>query len=147
MFLELVIAANIGYGQPIDSVQASCIASAIYHEARDQPLLGQAAVAQVILNRMEPRGRTACGVVKQYKQFSFTLSPYSERLAYFKAASSIDNKAKHVAVQIALQSLTGTFNGVVNGAMHYYNPAKANPAWKSDFNKQLTIGDHLYVYK
>ena len=147
MFLELVLIANVGYGANIDNVQASCIASAVYHEARDQSLLGQVAVAQVILNRRKPRGRSACEVVEQRKQFSFTLVPYSERLAKFKSANSIDSKAKAVAVQIALQSLTEAFEGTINGAMHYYNPSKADPVWKHDFTKQLTIGNHLYVYK
>ena len=50
-----------------------CLANAVYFESRGEPLEGQLAVAQAILNRVES-GRYAssiCGVVNQPKQFSF----------------------------------------------------------------------------
>ena len=50
-----------------------CLASAIYFEARGEPLAGQLAVAEVILNRAEAGrfGDSVCEVVKQPGQFSF----------------------------------------------------------------------------
>jgi spore germination cell wall hydrolase CwlJ-like protein len=51
-----------------------CLAAAIFFEARDQPIDGQRAVADVVMNRVEsnrwPDG--ICGVVFQDYQFSFT---------------------------------------------------------------------------
>jgi spore germination cell wall hydrolase CwlJ-like protein len=50
-----------------------CLATAVYFESRGEPLEGQLAVAQAILNRVES-GRYAhsvCGVIAQPKQFSF----------------------------------------------------------------------------
>ena len=53
-----------------------CLARAVYFEARGEPLEGQLAVAQVILNRVAS-GRfasTVCGVINQPGQFSFSRS-------------------------------------------------------------------------
>lgn len=50
-----------------------CLASAIYFEARGEPLLGQLAVGSVVVNRADS-GRfptSYCGVVYQRSQFSF----------------------------------------------------------------------------
>lgn len=53
--------------------ELACLATAIYFEAKGEPLPGQLAVANVILNRVRS-GRyppNACGVVTQRGQFSF----------------------------------------------------------------------------
>lgn len=53
--------------------ELQCMAGAIYFEAKGEPLSGQLAVAEVILNRSKS-GRfpkTVCSVVKQPGQFSF----------------------------------------------------------------------------
>lgn len=50
-----------------------CLATAVYFEARGEPLEGQLAVAQVIINRAES-GRypaSVCGVIRQPGQFTF----------------------------------------------------------------------------
>lgn len=50
-----------------------CLATAIYFESKSEPVVGQLAVAQVIINRTKS-GRfpsNVCGVVKQRGQFSF----------------------------------------------------------------------------
>lgn len=146
MFIALVLSLNVGHQELLNTEQASCMASAIYHEARDQPVQGQIAVAQVILNRAAKRKLTVCEVIMQRKQFSFTLIPYSTRLSEFKSTTGKDSKAKIVAVNIALQSMNNNFKGIVNGATHYYNPAKANPKWSKSFKNKLVIGDHKFVY-
>ncbi len=55
------------------TAEARCLATAIYFESKGEPLAGQLAVAQVILNRAESGrwARDACGVMLQPKQFSF----------------------------------------------------------------------------
>lgn len=52
-------------------VNNQCLASAIYHEARGEPLAGQRAVYDVIVNRMRASGSSACGVVSAKGQFSW----------------------------------------------------------------------------
>ena len=58
---------------PATYADTRCLARAVYFEARGEPLEGQLAVAQVILNRVAT-GRYAssvCGVIDQPRQFSF----------------------------------------------------------------------------
>ena len=45
----------------------ACLATAIYFEARGEPMVGQVAVAQVIINRVDDERfpDTVCEVVKQ----------------------------------------------------------------------------------
>lgn len=52
---------------------ATCLAVAIYFEARGELDADQLKVAEVVMNRVESKKypNTICGVVKQYKQFSF----------------------------------------------------------------------------
>ena len=69
--------------------QQKCLAEGIYFEARGEPEAGQAAVAQVILNRVRNPAYpdTICGVVYQNKswrnrcQFSFACDGRSEVIA------------------------------------------------------------------
>ena len=50
-----------------------CLALNVYHEARDQPFIGQVAVAQVVMNRVkdERYPDDVCGVVKQGLTYSW----------------------------------------------------------------------------
>lgn len=50
-----------------------CLATAVYYESKSEPMAGQLAVAQVIINRTKSRRfpSDVCGVVKQPGQFSF----------------------------------------------------------------------------
>ncbi len=64
--------ATMAHDEPEDS-ELHCLATGIYFESRGEPLEGQLAVGQVILNRAAS-GRfatTACGVLTQPSQFSF----------------------------------------------------------------------------
>lgn len=57
----------------IDDEHLRCLASAVYFESQGEPLAGQLAVAQVILNRAKS-GRypgSVCGVITQPHQFGF----------------------------------------------------------------------------
>ena len=49
-----------------------CLAMAIYHEARGEPLIGKQAVAEVVINRSEQQSTTICKVVFAPKQFSWS---------------------------------------------------------------------------
>lgn len=54
--------------------QINCLAEAVYHESRGESKVGQALVAQTILNRVTSknfRPNTICGIVHQKNQFEF----------------------------------------------------------------------------
>lgn len=64
----------------IITTEDHCLAIAIHKEARGEPLQGQRAVLDVILNRMRERGMNACAVIKQAYQF-----PWSNSVKNWKA--------------------------------------------------------------
>ncbi len=92
----------------------ACLASAVYFESRGEPLEGQLAIAQVILNRARS-GRfadSACGVVKQRSQFSFVhrgALPDSHR----------DGAAWRTAVAVAAIAQGQLWKQVVKDALYF----------------------------
>jgi spore germination cell wall hydrolase CwlJ-like protein len=59
-----------------------CLAVAVFFESRSQPIEGQYAVAEVVMNRVESDRwpNTICDVVFQDKQFSFTHDGASDHI-------------------------------------------------------------------
>ena len=78
---------------PLDD-EARCMAGAIYFESKGEPLTGQLAVADVILNRTRSGRfpRTICSVVTQPGQFSFVRGgrvPDIADCAYYRTAIAV----------------------------------------------------------
>jgi spore germination cell wall hydrolase CwlJ-like protein len=117
--------------------EKTCIATAIYHEARGEPLEGMIAVANVIVNRMKSKRfpAKACDVVYQRKQFSWTLFPSKlEPIEDFRNADIL---------KIAELALLGKLVDYTNGATHYHaNYVK--PYWKHTKTHTVTIGNHIF---
>lgn len=131
-------------GAEIDFASATdCLASALYYEARHEPLDGQRAVAQVVLNRLRhPQyPKTVCGVVFQGSeratgcQFTFTCDG---------ALASPAAQAAFVQMRVlAEQALRGAVYAPVGGATHYH----ANyvvPYWADSLTKVQNIGQHIF---
>ena len=121
-----------------------CLAQAIYFEARDEPEEGQAAVAQVILNRTTSGlyPTSICGVVFQnrrhYKacQFSFACEGKALRIR------EQDNWA--IATRIADEVLAGkTWVADVGGSTHYH-ATYVHPRWARRLKKTDVIGRHIF---
>ena len=115
-----------------------CIAVAIYHEARDQALDGQLAVASVILNRTtEPErwGATPCAVVVPV-QFSFMNDDGS-----YPAIPK--DEAWAIAVEMAREALERGPSALVGQADHYHTPA-VNPDWNKSMEQVVRIEDHIF---
>ncbi len=112
-----------------------CLAGAIYFESKGEPLAGQLAVAQVIINRSRS-GRFAsdvCGVVKQRGQFSFVRGgeiPAVDggRLAY------------RTAVAVAKVALAQAWDAPAPDAL-YFNGARAS---HSGSKRVALIGNHAF---
>lgn len=114
-----------------------CLAGAVYFESKGEPLQGQLAVAEVIINRAES-GRfadTLCGVVKQRGQFSFI------RGGKFPAiATNSDNWRKAVAIaKIAQQDLS---ESSVSNAL-FFHARRVSPGWKK-LKRVATLGNHVF---
>lgn len=114
----------------------NCLAEALYHEARGETRQGQAAVAEVILNRVESRSfpTTVCGVINQPGQFSYTIGgskPISNKAAYLRARD------------IARNALSGAPRVLTDGATYFHTPA-VRPDWSSRFTRTVQIGQHIF---
>ena len=120
-----------------------CLATTVYLEARNQSQLGQRAVAEVALRRLESGrwGNSLCAVVTAPKQFAPTLVKPSFELKNLKAW----NKAVQVAYasqRAWRQPSTRRFQ-VVPGADHFHVHDIPRPEWARG-NPVAQIGDHTF---
>lgn len=115
--------------------ELNCLATAVYFESKGEPLEGQLAVAQVILNRVESRrfAGSICGVVHQPKQFSF-------------AKRAVAQKSSHnwrTAVAIAQIAREDRWHEIAPDALFFHANYVA-PSWRQSRVKVSQIGAHIF---
>lgn len=128
---------------PERTAEWECLAKAIYFEARGESLQGQAAVAEVILNRVDAAEfpQTVCDVVNQGSarrhacQFSFACDGKSDRPR--------DADAYDLAGRIADYLLRGGARTLTHGATHFHAGA-VRPGWSGSLARTTRIGSHLF---
>ncbi|QYE35730.1 cell wall hydrolase [Polymorphobacter sp. PAMC 29334] len=119
--------------QPTAYGDRECLARAVYFEARGEPLEGQLAVAQVILNRVAS-GKFAdsvCGVIAQHGQFSFD-----------KSRTPAASRDWQTAKAIAAIAATAAWDVVAPRAVSFH-ATRINASW-SNLHKVSTIGNHVF---
>lgn len=107
-----------------------CLALTVYHESRGEPLKGQFAVAEVVMNRTEQRDKTVCQVVKENRQFSW-VRRWNGRIP--------DNKEWAQAVNIAELTLKGIDHNYIGSRAYfkkYVKPTKVK--------SPIRIGKHIF---
>ena len=127
----------------VGASERTCLARAIYYEARGETNEGQIAVAQVVLNRVRSKKwpKSICGVVNQGVergekcQFSFSCNT---RLA--QPSGVLWDEAELVAEQAI--SGRGWLRELMD-ATHYHTTAVA-PIWRLGLVEQATIGSHVF---
>ena len=121
------------YAYAIDEKQIDCLAKNIYFEARGEPIKGQIAVAQVVLNRLDSDDYPSniCQIVYQPNQFSWT----SKRKIFIDDLSlyrEIKELAKHVIMNKPKDP--------TNGALFF-----KHKRLKTQTNKKsVVIGNHIF---
>ena len=121
----------------------TCLAATLYLEARDQPMLGQIAVAEVALRRhaaAEP-SEDLCDVLLQPNQFA--LSTVSPRYR-FKHLESWQRAFEIAGSTISRWSRDGGRISVVPDADHFYAYNRVSPAWAVNGERLAMIGDHAF---
>ncbi|TAD73659.1 MAG: cell wall hydrolase [Sphingomonadales bacterium] len=120
------------------SDQLRCLAGAVYFEARGEPLAGQLAVAQVIINRTEDGRfpRSYCGVVSQPGQFSFMRG---RAMPQVREGSSAWTRAVAVA-HIAHQ---GLWDSEAGNAV-FFHARYVNPGWSRTKTRLAQIDTHIF---
>ena len=115
--------------------QLRCLATSVYFESKGEPLAGQLAVAQVVLNRAKQRrfGSSVCGVVTQPGQFSFV------RGGRMPAVDQ-DRREYRTAVAVAMVALAEAWDSLAPQAL-YFNARRAPFAGKV---RVASIGNHIF---
>lgn len=124
------------------STDIDCMTAAIYYEARSEPRAGQAAVAQVVMNRVASRHypNSVCEVVFQnngrFCQFTFACDGAMAR-------GVRDLAAWGAARDVAQRVLAGERDPVLARATHYHTTA-IYPRWAPTHPEITTIGAHVF---
>ncbi|MDB5434149.1 MAG: hypothetical protein JWR47_406 [Phenylobacterium sp.] len=121
----------------------NCMTQAIYYEAAREPVRGQQAVAQVVLNRVRHPAypKSICAVVYQGAarptgcQFTFTCDGalrWAPQAALWRQAQDV-----------ARRSLAGFVDREVGSATHYH-AAYVLPYWAPTLVKMTQVGQHIF---
>ena len=120
-----------------------CLSEALYFESRGEPVEGQIAVAEVILNRVDSKKfpNSVCRVVGQTRgklhkcQFSYNcdglLEVFPDKIAYQRVS------------KIARLMLDGSARDFTKGAT-FYHSKKVDPFWRTSVARTTNIGSHIF---
>ena len=120
------------------SEELRCLAGAVYFESRGEPLAGQLAVAQVVINRADdPRWPVSyCGVVFQRSQFSFVRNGRMPDPA-------IGSEAWDRARSIARIAHNGMWQSEAAEAV-YFHASYVRPRWSRSKTPLAQINTHVF---
>ncbi|WP_259546650.1 cell wall hydrolase [[Roseibacterium] beibuensis] len=129
--------------RPRGNRQWQCLTEALYFEARGEPIVGQYAVAEVILNRVDSPNypNTICDVVHQGTgrrfacQFTYTCDGQPEDMT--------ERTAWHRAGHIARIMMDGAPRDLTGGATHYHADW-VSPNWARVYPRTAEYGIHLF---
>lgn len=129
-----------------DLTEIDCLARNVYFEARNQTVLGQIAVASVVLNRVKSSKfpSTICGVVYQGGenrrhrcQFSWYCDGRTDR------AYEVESWKEIYDFSLDLYKKKGFAKDITDGAV-YYHATYVDPYWVQAVNYTITIDDHRF---
>ena len=130
--------------------QAWCLAQNIYYEARGSNLADQAAVADVVLNRVDDARYpdSICEVVKQGRQYASgqmirnqcQFSWYCDGKSDYPRDKEAWSKAQQTAYMMLYYK---DYRGITEGATHYHADYVA-PKWARDLQLVGQIGVHIF---
>ena len=128
-----------------------CMATNIYHEAKNQPMAGQIAVAQVVMNRVKDNRYpdNVCDVVKQgltYKNGKVVLGKCQFSWYCDGKKDDVDKKSEKWKNSLRYASMVITNRitlDVTEGATHYH-ATYVRPAWARTKTKTVRINRHIF---
>lgn len=140
----------------VDPRQITCMARNIFYEAGNESLIGQAAVARVVMNRIKHGfGASPCSVIYQKATISKVNSSGEEEqvnMCQFswvcteKASSDVNNPKFKQAIRIAREVLEyDAYTDVVPKTALFFHNTQVEPNWP--YAKVATIGNHVFYSK
>jgi hypothetical protein len=128
-------------------IQENCITTAVYFEARSESMVGQLAVAMVILNRVKASNSSSsiCGEV--YKgashlntcQFSFACDGKPDIVDDARAWM-----AAHAVTALALANDRNDRPIQILATATNYHADYVDPSWSKSLNRLTQIGSHIF---
>lgn len=120
----------------IDNEELNCLAAGVYYEAKGEPLEGQLAVAEVILNRATSGRfpRTVCGVLRQRGQFSFVRGGSIPQ-------PPAGSRAWKTALGVARVARADKWDSKVSDAL-YFHASRVSPGWRRA--RVGSVGNHIF---
>jgi len=131
------IEAEVAAARTASAGEVTCLAEAIYFEARGTGTAGESAVAHVVVNRaMSPKfgPRTVCGVVADGCQFSYRCDGRPDVLS--------DPASRAKAFRVAETVLAGAPD-ITKGALFFHTAGMA-PGWFATRPRVGTFGGNVF---
>ena len=121
-----------------------CLALNVYHEARNDPEIGQYAVAHVVMNRVQHDRwpNDVCSVVKQ----GYHKGKHRCQFSWYcdgKSDKPYEHRAWALAQLVAADVLSGEVPDVTGNATHYH-ATYVKPYWAKHLDKTVTLGSHIF---
>ena len=131
-----------------------CMALNVYFESRNQPLIGQIATADTVLNRVhsEDFPDTVCEVVMQGETYSWnTELPIKNRCQFSWYCDGLSDEPKddlawEKSLMVAHGVLSGYTENVAEDAL-WYHAHYVKPDWASSKRFDVRINDHIFYAK
>ena len=128
-----------------------CMAANIYHEAKNQPMAGQIAVAQVVMNRVNDNRYpdNVCDVVKQgltYKNGKVVLGKCQFSWYCDGKKDDVDKKSEkwRNSLRYASMVITNRITLDVTECATHYHATYVRPAWARTKTKTVRINRHIF---
>lgn len=135
-YASLAAAVDAHHGDDDLDDELRCLATGVYFESKGEPLAGQLAVADVIINRSQS-GRfpgSVCSVLTQRGQFSFVRGG---KLPSVNRSS----KAWRTAVAVARVAQAEAWESPTDGAL-FFHARYVSPRWR--LAKVGSVGNHIF---
>lgn len=116
--------------------EMECLAGTVYFESKGEPLEGQLAVAETVLNRASS-GRfpgSVCGVVYQRSQFSFIRGGAMPAIAR-------GSQQWKTAVAVAHIANNDLWQSSASNAL-FFHARRVSPGWK--LRRVASVGNHIF---
>jgi spore germination cell wall hydrolase CwlJ-like protein len=131
----------------IDMKQIACMARNIYYEAGAETMLGQAAVARVVMNRINHGfAETPCKVIYQKATVNENVVCQFSWVCADKTDPSKSNPKYKQAMRVAYEVMVlDMYNNVVPKSALFFHAITIDPLWP--YKQVAKIGNHIFYSK
>jgi spore germination cell wall hydrolase CwlJ-like protein len=130
----------------IDMKQVACMAKNIFYEAGSETLPGQAAVARVVMNRVNHGfAETPCKVIYQKTLINENVICQFSWVCEDKSEPNKESARYKQAEMVAYQTMMGMYKDVVPKTTLFFHSINIDPSWP--YKQVAKIGNHIFYSK